>query len=356
MTPRRPAARGVSRRHARRDRRRRAPALDAAPAFPDAAFRRARRRRRARHRRRRDRAPREWARRARRRARRRLRRADLRRPPERASSGSPSPRPSRCAPAELAAVRTASCGSASGAPTRAPGEGEPARIGPAATARLHGEKMFCSGAGGLDRALVLARSGEGPPRSSTSTSPTGVEVDRDWYRAGGMRASESHRVRFHGAPVLAVLGEPGELGARAVVLARRDPHRGRLGGHRRRRRRRARSADLAARGERRRPAARSPPGASRPPARRSTAGSSTRAARADADPEAGLRTLRVQLREAIADAGAHDPRRGGRARAARARSPPARALDRARRDFELFVLQHRLDPMVARLGRGRRCE
>ena len=27
------------------------------------------------------------------------------------------------------------------------------------------------------------------------------------------------------------------------------------------------------------------------------------------------------------------------------------ALDRARRDFELFVLQHRLDPLVARLGR-----
>ena len=28
-------------------------------------------------------------------------------------------------------------------------------------------------------------------------------------------------------------------------------------------------------------------------------------------------------------------------------------LDRARRDFELFVLQHRLDPMVMRLGRER---
>ena len=28
-------------------------------------------------------------------------------------------------------------------------------------------------------------------------------------------------------------------------------------------------------------------------------------------------------------------------------------LDRARRDFELFVLQHRLDPLTARLGRER---
>ena len=39
----------------------------------------------------------------------------------------------------------------------------------------------------------------------------GVEVDRSWYRAAGMRASESHRVVFDGAPVLAVLGEPGEI-------------------------------------------------------------------------------------------------------------------------------------------------
>ena len=29
------------------------------------------------------------------------------------------------------------------------------------------------------------------------------------------------------------------------------------------------------------------------------------------------------------------------------------SLDRARRDFELFVLQHRLDPFVTRLGRQR---
>jgi hypothetical protein len=28
-------------------------------------------------------------------------------------------------------------------------------------------------------------------------------------------------------------------------------------------------------------------------------------------------------------------------------------LDRARRDFELFVLQRRLDPLVTRLGRER---
>jgi hypothetical protein len=29
------------------------------------------------------------------------------------------------------------------------------------------------------------------------------------------------------------------------------------------------------------------------------------------------------------------------------------ALDRARRDFELFVLQHRLDPLLTRLGKER---
>ena len=44
--------------------------------------------------------------------------------------------------------------SASGAPIRAPDEGEPARIENGA---LHGSKVFCSGAGGLDRALVIAK-------------------------------------------------------------------------------------------------------------------------------------------------------------------------------------------------------
>ena len=39
-----------------------------------------------------------------------------------------------------------------------------------------------------------------------------------------------------------------------------------------------------------------------------------------------------------------------RGRADRARSPAAGALDRARRDLELFLLQHRLDPMLARAG------
>ncbi len=58
----------------------------------------------------------------------------------------------------------------------------------------------------------------------------------------------------------------------------------------------------------------------------------------------------MQLREAIATAGRTILDEAARACGSR---PFATGgdLDRARRDFELFVLQHRLDPMVARLGR-----
>ncbi len=94
-----------------------------------------------------------------------------------------------------------------------PGEGEPARlVQDEGEARLMGVKTFCSGATGLDRALVLAR---GPTQRSLLLAyvdlSEGVTIDTAWYRAAGMRASESHRVVFEGAPVLAVLGEPGEL-------------------------------------------------------------------------------------------------------------------------------------------------
>jgi hypothetical protein len=60
--------------------------------------------------------------------------------------------------------------------------------------------------------------------------------------------------------------------------------------------------------------------------------------------------LSVQLREAISIAGRTILDEAARACGSRpfATGTP---LDRARRDFELFILQHRLDPMVARLGR-----
>jgi hypothetical protein len=47
--------------------------------------------------------------------------------------------------------------------------------------------------------------------------------------------------------------------------------------------------------------------------------------------------VRVMLDEAARACGSRPFARGGR-------------LDRARRDLELFLLQHRLDPMLARAG------
>nr|MBA3867078.1 acyl-CoA/acyl-ACP dehydrogenase [Solirubrobacterales bacterium] len=90
------------------------------------------------------------------------------------------------------------------------GEGPPARIAPEGT--LSGVKTFCSGAGGIDAALVMVGEDDGtPPRLVLVECDTTVEVDRDWYRAAGLRASESHRVSFNATPILAILGEPGEL-------------------------------------------------------------------------------------------------------------------------------------------------
>ena len=68
--------------------------------------------------------------------------------------------------------------------------------------------MFCSGAGGVQRAIVLAR---GDRRSPTSTSPRDASSTEGWFAGAGMRASVSHRVVFDGAPVLAVLGAPGAI-------------------------------------------------------------------------------------------------------------------------------------------------
>ena len=93
----------------------------------------------------------------------------------------------------------------------APGEGEPARVVRAGDElTLEGVKTFCSGAGGLDGALVVARDGEARRVAYVDLS-AGVEIDRSWFAAAGMRASESHLVRFHGARVHALLGGPDEL-------------------------------------------------------------------------------------------------------------------------------------------------
>lgn len=208
----------------------------------------------------------------------------------------------------------------------APGEGEPARIdGDAIT----GTKVFCSGAGGLTRALVTA----GDTLAYVDLSH-GTEIDRTWYRAGGMRASESHRVTFHHAQVLATLQplvrEPYFSGDAIRTAAAW-----------------AGIADAAA----------------------DTALDTTDDLRAHArgriltaqatidrwfehaatrEPD---QRLSIQLRAAVADAGATILGEASRAAGSRPFATGA-ALDRARRDFELFVLQHRLDPLLVRLGRA----
>jgi hypothetical protein len=92
------------------------------------------------------------------------------------------------------------------------GEGEPATLREASDGiRLHGVKTFCSGAGGVQRALVIVRDAAGGRRLAYVDLASGVSIDRDWYRADGLRASESHRVVFSGARVLALLGGDGEM-------------------------------------------------------------------------------------------------------------------------------------------------
>ena len=124
--------------------------------------------------------------------------------------------PSEVRDSELAAVvaRRLRAGVWGGDP--APGEGPPATVleldGREA---LRGVKTFCSGAGGLDRALILARQPtEGPPVAVWVDLTDGrVEVDHSWYRSHGLRASVSHRVVFRDAPVIARFGAPGSLSA-----------------------------------------------------------------------------------------------------------------------------------------------
>ncbi len=228
----------------------------------------------------------------------------------------------------------------------APGEGEPARLTPAGT--VDGVKVFCSGAGGLDRALVLLRGDEpGPPLLAYVDLAEGVEIDTTWYRGAGMRASESHRVVFAGARVLALLGGPGEFS--------REPYFGRdairtaatwagaadsaLAGMLEGAARRA-DEDLVALATGRALAARGT----------IDAWFARVAAEAEADPEKPLADLSVALREAISGAcrtvlAEAESALGSRPFAA------GGALDRARRDLGIFMLQHRLDPLVARMGR-----
>ncbi|MBS1844109.1 MAG: hypothetical protein JST53_06795 [Actinobacteria bacterium] len=253
------------------------------------------------------------------------------------------------------------------------GEGEPARLHESGTGHvLRGVKTFCSGAGGVDAAMVMVGSDDGTaPALVLLDCGEEVEVDRDWYRAAGLRASESHRVVFHDAPVTAILGGPGELGrdpwfsrdamrtaatwagmvdaaAEAALDAlvgagRADDPLARLAVGRIEAAggtvdawldRAARVADAAIR-----------PSAAAPTLGALLDGDHTLAAPPCADPRSTSIAMRAEidraakaiLETAAAACGSHQFVTAGR-------------LDRARRDLETFLLQHRLDPLLARLG------
>jgi alkylation response protein AidB-like acyl-CoA dehydrogenase len=233
-----------------------------------------------------------------------------------------------------------------------PGEGEPARLVQAeGGARLIGVKTFCSGATGLDRALVLVRGPtKGPPLLAYVDLSEGVRVDTSWFKGAGMRASESHRVVFESAPVLAVLGEPGEL-TREPYFSR-DAIRTAVTW--------AGISDTAVDAALDVLAAKAGDGepddvvslaAGRMLAARGTIDSwlAYAADRASADP-ASLPGISTQLRESVARSCREILDEAARAVGSHpfAVSSP---LDRARRDLELFLLQHRLEPALVRRGR-----
>jgi hypothetical protein len=253
---------------------------------------------------------------------------------------------------ELAAVRAGALRAGVwGADPRA-GEGSPAAVvrspGTPGGEALRGTKTFCSGAGGLQRALVLARAPEGgPPLAVWVDVRPGdaVEIDTRWYRGHGLRASASHRVHFRDAPVLARFGGPGALAAEPWF--HRDALRtaaswvGMLDC--------AVDAALSELRARERSGALESLAAGRIlAAARACELWLAEAARA-MDSGVGLAAASIYARAAIFDAA---ERVLGEAARACGSHPFATggALERARRDLEVFLLQHRLDPLLARWG------
>ena len=234
-----------------------------------------------------------------------------------------------------------------------PGEGSPAHlVESGAGDMIEGVKTFCSGSSGLDRALVLVRGPRvGPPLVAYVDLSEGVEIDRVWYASSGMRSSESHRVIFHRTPVLAVLGEPGEL-LREPFFSR-DAIRTAVcwAGIA------DRAVDAALNTLASKSGGREPDDIVSLAAGKMLVAQKTMdrwlryaARQADADPGSSLAGFSIHLREAVAAACRTILDEAARATGSH---PFATAgdLDRSRRDLELFLLQHRLEPALARAGR-----
>ncbi len=231
-----------------------------------------------------------------------------------------------------------------------PGEGPRATVARVRTAEvLSGVKTFCSGAGGLHRALVLARdpAAKAPVAVWVDLTATGtLQVDERWYRGAGLRASVSHRVVFDGTPVLARFGPPGALSQQPWFG--RDALRTAASW--------AGMADAAVESALPELAERPGRGALEELAagRILTAQATItawleRAAGVMDGPHDDLGAVSLHGRAAIVEAcrglldeaaracGSHPFATGG-------------SLDRARRDLETFLLQHRLDPALAAAG------
>jgi hypothetical protein len=231
-----------------------------------------------------------------------------------------------------------------------PDEGTPATVMAGGSGEvLTGVKTFCSGAGGLHRALILARDPDAPAPAAVwvdLTDAATVVVDERWFRGAGMRASVSHRVIFDGAPVLARFGGPGALAQQPWFA--RDALRTAASW--------AGMADGALDGALESIADRPQRGALEElavgqmlTARETITAWLERAAGAMDAASEDLADVALHARAAIAQCsrtilaeaeracGSHPFATGGR-------------LDRARRDLELFLLQHRLDPGLARAG------
>ncbi|HEY1687649.1 MAG TPA: hypothetical protein VGF95_02180 [Solirubrobacteraceae bacterium] len=232
------------------------------------------------------------------------------------------------------------------------GEGSPARLErDSGQLVLRGVKTFCSGAGGVQRALVLVTDYDGSRRLVyLDTNSRHVSIDRGWYQASGLRASESHRVEFHDTPVLAILGGPSELS--------REPYFSRDGI-----RTSATWAGLADGIVRETISALDP---ERTDMTQAHALGRMRVAQSTIDlwlahttaslnepedprPELDPAVLTLECRVALADAARLISALAAQICGSRALIG-ASTLDRARRDLDLFLLQHRLDPKIAKLG------
>ncbi len=233
----------------------------------------------------------------------------------------------------------------------AAGEGPPARLEQAdGQLVLRGVKTFCSGAGGVQRALVIASDQDGSRRLVYLDTTSRVSIDRGWYRASGLRSSESHRVEFHDTPVLALLGGPGELSrepyfsrdairtsatwaglADSIIsetLAVLDP---------------ARLDAAQAHGLGRMRVAQGT-------IDRWLEHTTTELGQME-DPRPGIdpAILAVECRVALYECALLISAQAARVCGSRALIG-ASILDRSRRDLDLFLLQHRLDPKLAKIG------